>query len=225
MGGIGALCVMLAFAAPAVAATATAKPAGGFLTRFLRRTAATWNARRQFKQFLTAHPELEVQYRGNKKGAGVSTAMGIVAEAGSYGMAANPLGGGAAVYVPATAVGLGGTYFVYLGNVIRDMARGATVRFAAANGYKVPATLISTMKQAGERFGEFDAKAIAAAKLAPKGKAAPARAKAAPAKRVVAAKKSTKRIVAAKKSTKRAAVAKKSTKRAAAGTSKSKRRT
>jgi hypothetical protein len=161
--------------APPASAAAKAKPAAGWFTRFLARTAATRDARTQFGQFVKEHPELSAQYIGNKKGAGLSSTIGAVAVVGSpeFVVHGGALSTGTPYdFVPMAGVAASGIFFWQLGNLIRDGARGNTVRFAMANGYRVPAQLVRTMKQAGDRFGGFSDKEIAPFKLKPQSKAA-----------------------------------------------------
>jgi hypothetical protein len=171
MWAIGALCGTLAMATPTVAATAKARSGPGWLTRLLARTAATRDARGQFKQLVASNPALQVQYTGQKRGVGVVTGMGLgyggiglwTIAASQMASSPDPVGEAAMGVLEATA----GGFIAWGSNRMRDMARGNTVRFALANGFRVPAALVRTMKQGGARFGEFSAKDIAQYKLNP----------------------------------------------------------
>jgi hypothetical protein len=157
---------------PALAAKATAKPGKSWLSRY----AATRTARSGFSRWMKNEEQLNRQYAANKsmeagRGTGFITGLGLgtagmgVAIGDSYGMS-GPVG----VEI-AGMFGLLGYWAVRNANAQRDLARGDTVRFALANGFKVDRSIISAMKQSG-RFGAFDAKTIAAFKLQRKPKKA-----------------------------------------------------
>jgi hypothetical protein len=161
---------------PALAAKAKAqaKPGQSWLSRY----AATRTARGEFNRLIKREDLLNRQYAANKSvqtgyGTGLATGAGV-------GFAGIGLAMGDAFLRPpepsvVAAVEVTGVMGMFASvlfaraSTLRDQARGETVRFALANGFKVDRSLISAMKQSG-RFGAFDAKTIAAYKLQPKPK-------------------------------------------------------
>jgi hypothetical protein len=117
--------------------------------------------------------QLNREYAANKsvavgRGTALSTGLGLsamgfmgwlaqsVAQMSTFGMYEAGIGG-AAMGIPT----------ILHANRDRDWARGDTVRFALANGFKIDRKLVTTMKQAGGRYGAFDGKTVAAFKLKP----------------------------------------------------------
>jgi hypothetical protein len=170
--------LLLAFATSAtpVWAAAKAKPAGDIFTRAVGRYAAAHAARAQFKQLIKREEQLNRQYAGYKsaqvgEGTGVSTAVGLgMAGAGVWLtklVADTAVRGVGVVETVTAALGVTGLILVRDANARRDIARGNTVRFALANGFKVDRKLITEMNRSGG-FGKFDAAAIAPFRLHPK---------------------------------------------------------
>jgi hypothetical protein len=173
-----ALFVTAGEARPAWAARSNAKPAAGPVIRWLAKVATTRAARGEFSRWIGQDAQLRQVYVGYKSSSGYGTGTLGVAGAtfGLGGMAlveqgiTNPSVPGALASAMGTLFTVAGGTWLWADSVLRDRARGATVRFALANGFAVPRSLLAAMKRSG-RFGEFNRAAIQDSKLHPRPRA------------------------------------------------------